>query len=235
MASQSNKPEQRFLSGLTHELRTPLGSILMLTELLGENRAGNLGPKDLGYVQKIRQAASDVRGLIEEVGLLNRIDDGRIAPVLTEVSPGDLVDPIVQDYRPVAESRQLRLVTSQTLDRLDKVTTDRGLVQRILDTLLTNAIRTTPQGDVALDLTQADNQLTVRVTDGAEPVPDAQHQAVFEPFAYTGPQTRRRLGGQSLALPIARRLSHLLGGELKLIGAAEGNTLVLTLPIEGRE
>ena len=228
------RPESRFLSGLTHELRTPLGSILMLAELLGENRSGHLSTKDLEYVTKIRQAASDVRGLIDEVGLWNRIDAGRVTPKASQVSTRQLARRLERSQRSAAPERQSRLAIDCADDLPAVLTTDDRLLQRILETLVDNAIRTTTAGQVSIRFGRSPaGGLEIRVCDAASPVPDDQQQAVFEPFGHTGPQTRRRLGGQSLALPIARRLSRLLGGDLDLDSSSEGNTFVLSLPIGG--
>ena len=232
--TETDTPETRFLSGLTHELRTPLGSILMLAELLGGNRSGTLGAKDLKYVDKIQQAALDVRGLIDEAGSLNRINAGRVRPSATEVSTRALARRLEQSQRPAAEKKQLRLTVSLEDDLAETVVVDGRLLERILGILVENAIRTTASGKVMIELGRpAAGNLEIRVRDGAPAVPEDQCRAIFEPFGHTGPQTRRKLGGQSLALPIARRLSRLLGGDLELTSSGRGNTFVLSLPVEG--
>ena len=80
----------------------------------------------------------------------------------------------------------------------------------------------------------------IRVRDHGSTVSADQRPAAFEPFTQLGSRGRRRLGGHSMALPIAAQLARLLGGELKLLGAggaglddsaANGNTLALTLPL----
>ena len=76
-------------------------------------------------------------------------------------------------------------------------------------------------------------QIRFRVCDSGPPVPQDQRKALFEPFAVAGPRNRRRFGGQSLTLPIAKRLSQLLGGELGLLSRqGEGNVFELELPID---
>ncbi len=236
-ATETDTPETRFLSGLTHELRTPLGSILMLAELLAEllasNRSGTLAAKDLEYVEKIQQAALDVRGLIDETGSLNRINSGRVTPSTTDVSPRALARRLEESQRPAAEKKQLRLTVSLEEELAETVVVDGRLLERILGILVENAIRTTASGKVMVELGRpVAGNLEIRVCDGAPAVPEDQRRAIFEPFGHTGPQTRRKLGGQSLALPIARRLSRLLGGDLELVSSGRGNTFVLSLPVE---
>ncbi len=233
-ATENNRTETRFLSGLTHELRTPLGSVLMLAELLGGNHSGTLGAKDLDYVEKIQQAALDVLDLIDEAGTLNRINAGRVTPSAAEVSPLALARRLEQSQRPTAEKKQLRLTVRFDDDLADTLLVDGRLLERILGILVENAIRATASGKVVIELGRSTSgDLEIRVRDGAPAVPKDQCRSIFEPFAHTGPHTRRKLGGQSLKLPIAHRLSRLLGGDLELISRDRGNTFVLSVPIEG--
>ncbi len=233
--TETSGAETRFLSGLTHELRTPLGSILMLAELLGQNRMGTLGAKDLEYVEKIQHAALDVRGLIDDVGFLNRINSGRVLPAATEVMPRQLVRRLGQSLRPAAEEKKLQLVIRSEHDLPDTLVIDGRLLERILAILVGNAIRTTASGKVVIELGgSTPGGLEIRVRDGAPAVPEDQRQPIFEPFAHTGLLTRRENGGHSLALPLARRLSRLLGGDLRLAGGDEGNIFILSLPAAGQ-
>lgn len=230
--TQSGTREQRFLSGLTHELRTPLGSILMLTELLGENRTGSMSDKDLSYVEKIRQAATDVRTLIDDVGLLNRLDADRITLSLADVPLHKLLGKLERDRFEGAD--QPRVTVSREEGLPESLKTDGEMLLNVLRTLLGEAQRASPEKPVILTVGLAGaDQLRFSVCDSGAPVPQDQQQGLFEPFAVVGPRNRRRFGGQSLTLPIAKRLSRLLGGELRLrSGQGEGNIFELVLPID---
>jgi len=233
---QTGEREQRFLSGLTHELRTPLGSILMLTELLEANRTGSMSDKDLAYVEKIHQAALDVRSLIDDVSLLNRIDAGRVQVTLADVSLRGLLDKLAPDETEAAHPLEVavKVAVNRDDDLPNSLKTDGELLLRVLRILLNEAQRVSPEGSVTLTAGCAEaGQIRFRVRDSGPSVPEDQSRALFEPFAVAGSRNRRQFGGQSLSLPIARRLSQLLGGELRLRSEpADGNTLELDLPID---
>ncbi len=230
--AKNNRSETRFLSGLTHELRTPMGSILMLAELLGDNRSGALADKDLEYVAKIQQAVTDVCGLIDDVSLLNKINAGRMGASATDVSLRQFARRLEDTHRSAAEEKKLRLEVSCDDDLPGTQMIDGGLLEQILDILVANAVRTTAAGEIRVNFGGLPSGgLEIWVRDGAPTVPADQRQAIFEPFGHTGPQTRRKLGGQSLALPIARRISRLLGGDLALSGWKDGNLFILSLPL----
>ena len=229
------------LSDLTHELRTPLGSILMLTELLGGDASDRLGERDQTYLLKIQQSAEDLRDLIEEVGLINRIDAGRIVPARHPISLRQLFSTIEETYRERIEAKGLVWETAFEEDLPEAVATDHDLCTKLLGYLVNSALRATERGSITLrakrqrpssrrDAATADVAITVQ--DTAPTVPEDQLSTIFAPFADPGPRNRRRFGGQSLALPIAHRLSRLLGGDLVVAKATgdPGNAFTAYLP-----
>ncbi len=240
----------KFLSGLTHELRTPLGSILMLTELLGSNRSGNLNAKDREYIDKIGQAASDVRALIEDVGQLNRIVAGRVIPRIQPVSLRDLVSELNSADDLAASPAQLTVHWDAEVP--EEIETDRGLLKRLLELLIADVSQSSgDQRGVEMTLGRASSgssepgeAVVIKLHDQGPTVPTDQRLAVFEPFGALGSRGGRRLGGHSLTLPLAAQLACLLGGELGFVEGEEaraidaqagGNTLSLTLPLASKE
>lgn len=205
-----------FVSKLGHELRTPLGSILMMAELLGENSPGNLTDKQIGYARKIHRAASEMRALLDEVSILAKIEGDRLEIYPQKLALADLARWIGE--RPAAGGGPG--VTVELADGLPpSLETDRSRLEQILAILIDTA-----GGAVAVRIAPADREraavaIAVAGEAGATISAD-RREAIFEPFSQADPRTRRRGGsGQSLALPIARALAGLLGGELSVEGA----------------
>ena len=215
-----------FVSKLGHELRTPLGSVLMMAELLAENSPGNLTDKQLAYAHKIHRAASEMRALLDEVSVLAKIEGGRIELFPEELEPAELARWIEERFR----------VRVELADGLPaSVEIDRSSLERILAALIDGGagadavtVRIAPS-----DRGSGHPEISIAVTEHAGvAIPEDRRQAIFEPFNPADPRTRRRGGGgQSLELPIARALARLLGGELT-VGDAEGGgtAFVLELP-----
>lgn len=225
----------RFLSGLVHELRTPLGSVLMLAELLAENSSGRLTHREIKYAENIHQAASEVLALIADVGLLNRIEAGRVQPRLTEVAVAEVVEHLEGELRPGAAEKGLAFDLEMAPDLPPALTTDRGHLERIVGELIGHALRVTEQGGVSVGLTRsgAGESLALSVRDTGVEVAQDELETIFEPFSRSHPRNSRKLGGTGLGLTVARELARLLGGEIRARAEPRAVTVTLRLPLAG--
>ncbi len=214
------KRHSHFVSKLGHELRTPLGSVLMMAELLAENSPGNLNDKQLGYARRIHRAASEMRALLDEVSVLAKIEGGRLELFPGELSPSEL-------GRWIEEQHHIGVELADGLPAI--IETDRSQLEKILATLIAaadaDAVRVAPSKQGAA--------ISIAVSEPGAGVPEDRREAIFEPFNPADPRTRRRGGGgQSLGLPIAHALARLLGGELTVAGGDGGGAaFVLELPL----
>ncbi len=215
-----------FVSKLGHELRTPLGSVLMMAELLAENSPGNLDDKQLGYARRIHRAASEMRALLDEVSTLAKIEGGRLELFPEALSLSELGRWVEEQYRIGVE---LEGGLPATLE------TDRSLLEQILTALIDSAVGAAGRDAVTVRIAPSGRDtVSIAVAEVAGGVPEGRRETIFEPFNPADPRTRRRGGGgQSLALPIARSLARLLGGELTVAGEGGGAAFVLELPARG--
>lgn len=213
--------QARFLSWLSHELRTPLGSVLMLAELLTENAAD---VRQAGYASKVHQAAAEMRGLLEEVSELARIDGGRVDLVVEELDPNALAARLESELRALARAAGRELQAS----RGELPATLRCDGRRLLEIArrLTGAVLAAGGSDpVGLRIGRPREEAPAAVFEiGVEPLPAASDERIFEPA--------RGAGKSGLGLPIAGSLARLLGGEVVLRRQAGKATLVLRLPAE---
>ncbi len=226
----------RFVSKLGHELRTPLGSVLMLSELLA-GRDG-LDDKALRYVDKIHQAAMEMRALLDEVSVLAKIEGGRIELFLSDVEVAGLARDLQERLAPRAREHGKTLAVAREDDLPAMLRTDRARVDESLDLVVETALRSSGCGTVSVRVgrdERADaptgSALTIAVTDCGPVIPESDREVVFEPFNLADPRARHLLGGKSLRLTIARGLARLLGGELTLEGDQNRNVLRLRLPL----
>lgn len=213
-----------FLRGLAHELRTPLGSILILTELLADGPE-ELSPRQSEQVRKIGLAAAGLKELIEQVSTYAKAAGGRLSTVRTAVDPEALLDELRRAYGPRAREQGRDLVVERKTDVPRTLSTDREVLCQILGHLLDHALGDLSDQPIGLgvELGAADEvTFTVR---GARVPQGGASDDLFEPFP---PGARRSSGGTVLALPLARALSGVLGGRLR---AAGDGALVLSLPL----
>lgn len=228
----SGNEKTRVLSGLTHELRTPLGSILMMSELLSENSAGRMDDREVRYAQNINRAVSDLLELVDQVGELARIEAGRAKIGSAPVELATLRERLEARYTERAAGEGASLTVHVEPESGGAFTVDREKAERIFELLIDSAIKVTAGGgEIRIDLAAtADGGLRAAVRDTGEPPSESERDVLFEPFAAAGPRSSRRFGGSGLGLPVAHALTTLLGGELTAECSDDGCTFRLTLP-----
>lgn len=225
------EPEQwtRFLSALTHELRTPLASLRMLAELLAGAPQGHLGAQEKRYADNIQEVVQDIQTLVSDVAELSRLLAGRVQVRTDEVALEALVDQVKESVRPWAWERGIALTDSVDPALPQLLRTDQDRLRQALILLLGVAVsRAESEVFFRLDLDNGD--LRAMISSNGPPFADAALETLFEPFDTSAGAARRR-GGRSLALPLANELARLLGGTLRAGNRGGRPTFDLSLPI----
>ncbi len=200
-----------FLRGLTHELRTPVGSLLILADLVTESAAERLSPGELDKLGKIRRAGEDLRELIGDVSILAKAADGTLRSVEGEVDLAELVAELTAELGEEAHKLSVRLEPN-----LPAVRADRLILRRILDALLRYAVAAA-KAQVILEAKPADDATLVLEIRGLPNLPEEERERIFEPFAAA---SLRVQGTSVLKVPVAAALAKLIGVRLELDGDA---------------
>jgi signal transduction histidine kinase len=217
-----------FSADVAHELRTPVNRILNLTDVAllrdhPESREQGL--------DAVRAAAEEMRRLIEDMLLLARGDEGRLPVGRELVCPSELIDGLVELYRPSCEEHEVALARTGAAAGA-KIVSDRALLERAVSNLIDNALRHTPRGGrIEVEVRAASDALELRVSDSGPGVAEAERERVFNRFVQLDPA---RQGGAGLGLPIARMIARGLGGELAVEASPLGGAaFALRLPSPG--
>ena len=230
----------RILSGLTHELRTPLGSILMMSELLADNGAGHLDERETRYAQNIHRAAADLLELIDQLGEISRIEAGRVHLGERALVPAQLGRHLEERYGAHAADAEIRLAVEIAPDAPASVATDGEKVARIVELLIDSAFKVSRGGRVAVEMAPpeggavlasgASAALEIRVQDSGPPLEGAEREGLFVPFGTAGARSSRQFGGSGLGLPLAHALAELLESSLTATATPDGCRYTLRLP-----
>jgi signal transduction histidine kinase len=213
-----------FSADVAHELRTPVNRILNLTDVALLRGTTGSAEKSL---DAIRDAAEEMRRLIEDMLLLARGDEGRLAPKLEPVDAGTMLDEMAELYRPSCEEGGVAL--ERATGSPASVLGDRSLLERAVSNLIDNAVRHTPRGGtIRLELDPSPGAVTIAVGDSGAGVPTDARERIFDRFVQLD---AARQGGAGLGLPIARMIARTLGGDLAVSSSPLGGArFVLTLP-----
>ena len=232
IVEQASRYKSDFLANMSHELRTPLNSSLILAQLLAENRTGNLNEEQVKFARTIQSAGNDLLALINDVLDLSKIEAGRMDIRPEHVNLGQLVERLRAQFAPIAGARGLSLNFHLPSNVPDGFETDPQRLEQVLRNLLSNALKFTERGEVALTITRTEPaRLAFAVSDTGIGIDPKQQRIVFEPFCQADGTTNRKFGGTGLGLSISRELTRLLGGEIRLESEpGRGSTFTVLLP-----
>ncbi len=237
--------KSEFLANMSHELRTPLNSLLLLARLLADNTDKNLTQKQIEFARTIHNAGSELLSLIDDILDLSKIEAGRMDVDPLEVDLPEVCNYIEQAFRPQAEEKGLELRVSIENGTPTSAITDAQRLQQILRNLVSNAVKFTDTGSVALTIGTAPKGmqfgmstldasrrvLAFQVSDTGIGVPDEKRALIFEAFHQADGTTSRKYGGTGLGLSISLQLARLLGGAITVDSVVgQGSTFTLYVP-----
>jgi signal transduction histidine kinase len=214
-AEDASSRKSRMLATASHDLRSPLNAIGLMAQVLRSTAGDPVRQQDVTRMAERLQAnVLSMADLVSEVLDISTIDSGGVELHETVFSLGDLLDEERQILLPLAETRSLYLIVEPVAVSL-RVRTDRGKLARVIANLVTNALKFTEQGGVALSAeTSSDGGVSIAVRDTGRGI-SAEHQAqIFEEFTQLRSTDAR--GGWGLGLAICRRLTTAMGGSVSV-------------------
>lgn len=223
-----------FLSAVSHELKTPLTSIIGFTDTLLDGVVDQDPGLARDFVQRIARHADRLAKLVRDVLTINRLEQGTWEMRPEAVDLHELAVQVLDEQRPVAEERGIACVCTSP-GRLE-ARLDGEIVRQVVGNLVSNAIRyNRSQGRVEVRLSaEADDRVAIAVADTGIGIPPEHRERVFERFYRVDAHRSRQTGGTGLGLAIVKHLVQLMGGAVAVAGAEGGGTVfTVTLPRGG--
>ncbi|HWK88459.1 MAG TPA: PAS domain S-box protein [Longimicrobium sp.] len=243
----SNRAKSDFLATMSHELRTPINAVVGYVDLMELGIGGPVSPQQGEYLRRIRASSQHLRGLIDDVLDMARIEAGAVEVRIEPAPLPEAVQAAMELVAPQAAAKNIRLDDGECYAIRYRGDVDR--VRQVLVNVLGNAVKfTRPGGEVALRclvsrrappgvlVSRAGPFVGVEVRDTGIGIPADELERIFEPFTQVGEAYTREQGGTGLGLAISRRLARRMGGDLVAASAAEaGSVFTLWLPAEPAE
>src|SRR5690349_11053882 len=229
-AERASKFKDRFLSTMSHELRTPLNAVLGFSDLLADQRAGELNERQRRYVSHINTGGKHLLKLIGDILDLSKIEAGRMELSCEDLRVAGIFGEVVSALRPLAGKKRQTL-SSQVEGGL-AVHADATRFKQVLMNLVGNAIKFTPEGGrIEIAAKQTDRDVQVSVRDNGPGIPPEEQKRIFEAF-YRLRKSGEGAEGTGLGLAITESLVKLQGGSLGLESEpGHGSCFYFSLPI----
>jgi signal transduction histidine kinase len=229
-AEHSDRVKSAFLSTVSHELRTPLNSIVGFTDVLLQGLPGPLTEQQARQLGIVRASAAHLRSLIEDVLDISRIEAGQVGLEYGDVDVDDLVALRVASFQGEAARKHLDLEFVSP-DDVPMIRCDARRLAQIVDKLLSNALKFTEHGRVAVELRVAADRLDLSVVDTGVGIAPEALALLFTPFTQVTRPGGRVHDGTGLGLAIARNLARALGGDIVATSEqGRGSRFTLTVP-----
>lgn len=216
------------LATVTHDIQTPLGSVIGFSDLLKNTP---VTPKQLQYLDNIRHSSHYILKLVNDLIDFSKLENNKIKIETINFNFKDLIENTCQPLVPNATNKgiQLRWDVPEELDAL--YISDPYRIKQVLTNLVTNAIKFTQEGSVSVSVSKDADWISIAVTDTGIGIPKNKQKAVFKEFTQAHSGIEKKFGGTGLGLTIAKRIMELLGGSISLESKEHtGSTFTVKIP-----
>jgi two-component system, NarL family, sensor histidine kinase BarA len=235
--------KSNFLATMSHELRTPLTSVIGYAEMMIEGLAGPISGEQRDYLSTILGKADQLLGLITAVLDVATLESGQLAIERCALSLADVVASEVATFVPQAGRRGIAIQLETAGESV--VFGDRRKIRQIVSSLLSNAVKFTPdRGSISIVVRTGalapgevtDTAIQLVVTDSGIGISRDQVAKIFEPFFQVDSSSTRAFGGTGLGLTLAKAYVEAHGGRIWVdTSPGQGSTFIATFPARLRE
>jgi PAS domain S-box-containing protein len=228
-AERANTAKGEFLSGMSHDLRSPLNAVGGYAQLVLDGLYGPTTEKQRDAMLRIMRAQQHLLAVIRDILDFARVEAGHVRLDITNVRLGDVLQGVCVMIEPQMAAKKL-IFECNPCEENAMVRTDRERAVQVLLNLLTNALKFTDSGSVKVDCSANQERVSINVRDTGRGIPADRVAQIFEPFVQVGRNADEARQGIGLGLAISRQLARNLGGDL-CVESTDGVGSVFTLEL----
>jgi signal transduction histidine kinase len=224
--------KSRFLSYMSHEFRTPLGSIRSIARLLLNRMDGPLTEEQQRQVEFIQSSAAELTDMVNDLLDLAKVEAGRITISPAWFDMVDLFSALRGMFKPILETTSTALYFDEPED-VPRIYTDHNKLSQVLRNFISNAVKFTPRGEVRVSARRDDGDtVTFAVRDTGIGIASEHVATLFQDFVQIDSPIQKRLRGSGLGLSLSKKFAELLGGKVGVESKpGVGSTFYVTIPV----
>jgi len=232
--SEANRLKSEYLNNTSHELRTPIATIMGYCSLLMEGPLGPLSEGQRKTLERLTGNARGLLGLVEELLDYSSLEKGETSLNVSQQEVRPLLDELRQELAPLERHKPYK-VQYEVEEGIPPFKTDWGKLKRILVNILGNAIKFTDKGQVRLSVMNGTKgEVSFVISDTGIGIPNDQIRLIFDKLRQLDGSTTRHYEGVGLGLTVCKNLVELIGGKLEVESEVnKGSTFKVTIPVSG--
>ena len=233
-ADSANRAKSTFLATMSHEIRTPMNGVMGMLELLSLT---SLDTEQRTTLEIVRESGKSLLRIIDDILDFSKIEAGKLEVRAEVASIKAVIESVHNIYLGSASNKGLLLTSDVDPKISPAVWVDPLRLRQILNNLVSNAIKFTPEGQIEIraelvERTDGKDRLRISVQDTGIGIAAEARARLFQPFMQASAATTRQFGGTGLGLAICHRLAKVMGGSIEAASeVGQGTTMILTLSL----
>ena len=234
------REQAEFISTASHEMRTPVASIEGYLGLALNPATAHIDEKARDFITKAHESAQHLGRLFQDLLDISKVEDGRMKNNPKIINVNEFLKDIFDGLATKANEKQLNYIfmpdiidegKEKSLQPIFYANIDPDHFREVVSNLIENAIKYTPSGEVVVNITGDDKQISVSVKDSGIGIPAEDIPHLFQKFYRVDNSDTREIGGTGLGLYLSRRLAEAMSGNLRVESKyKEGSTFYLEIP-----
>jgi len=224
------KSREQLISTVSHDLKTPLSTIVGYSELLGNS---DITTKQSYFVKNIKNSSEYITQLVQDLLDFSKIEAGKIAIEKVPFLLPEIVEDVAKNIQTVYKEKNIDLIINVDEKFQQRIVGDPFRLKQILTNIIGNAYKFTEEGHIRVAAYENDtNTFTISVQDTGIGIEKGNQKLVFEEFAQANENIEKKYGGTGLGLSICQKIISILGGTLTLDSIyGKGSTFKIELPL----
>ena len=227
---EDSQRARKFITSLSHEMKSPLTTVVALTDLLRLNDRGNLHPDQIKQITVVMENADRLTLLVNDFLNHSKMEAGEFQSKPSKFQISELAQDLEKSFEPIATGEDQKIIVTSP-DEHQFAVADRELLRQAIMNLLINASKYSPlKTTVSLDIWVDENDLRITVTDEGPGIPQDERSAIFEPYNRLDDKEGT---GTGMGLAIVRQIVELHHGKVWVedgVGASEGTSFSIWIP-----